>query len=65
MTMWLSPGFTSSSGIDPACLKKRAAMPLSHDHLAHTMLGLMQVESAVYERKFDFSAGCHALPDRA
>ncbi|RYE76086.1 MAG: phosphoethanolamine transferase, partial [Oxalobacteraceae bacterium] len=58
MLLWLSPGFAGASGIDAACLRARAAQPASHDYLFHTMLGLMQVQTAAYDGAFDLLDGC-------
>nr|WP_314626572.1 phosphoethanolamine--lipid A transferase [uncultured Noviherbaspirillum sp.] len=62
MLMWLSPGFAGASGIDAACLRARAARPASHDFLFHTMLGLMQVQTAAYDGTFDLLDGCRGRP---
>ena len=35
-----------------------ALEPASHDHLFHTMLGLLDVQTALYEPQWDFSATC-------
>jgi lipid A ethanolaminephosphotransferase len=32
--------------------------PLSHDHLFHSVLGLMAVKTSVYQRERDFFAAC-------
>jgi len=58
MVMWLSSGFERASGVDSACLRRRAAEPASHDHLFHTVLGLLDVKTAVYEPKWDLADGC-------
>ncbi|MBW0170241.1 MAG: phosphoethanolamine--lipid A transferase [Hydrogenophaga sp.] len=58
MVWWLSAGFTKSFGLDQNCLKKQTTKPWAHDELFHTVLGLLQVQTSVYERKFDISAGC-------
>ena len=58
MVMWLAPGLTAARGIDSACLRAVAKRPTSHDHLFHSVLGLMQVRTAVYEPKLDLFAGC-------
>jgi lipid A ethanolaminephosphotransferase len=55
---WLSPGWQRERGLDAACLKARAAQPLSHDHLFHTVLGLMAVQTAVYQPQLDAYAAC-------
>lgn len=58
MVMWLSPGFTTASAIDGGCLRARSAQPASHDNLFHSMLGLMQVQTSVYNSGYDLVAGC-------
>ena len=62
MLMWLSAGFSAASAIDGACLRARAAQPASHDNLFHTMLGLMQVRTSVYDAASDLLAGCRSVP---
>ena len=60
MVMWLSANFPKATALDPACLQRRAAMPTSHDHLFHTLLGLLDVSTALYESRFDLGHGCRA-----
>ncbi|MCL1500293.1 phosphoethanolamine--lipid A transferase [Xanthomonas nasturtii] len=58
MVIWLSDGMSRWRGLNRACLEQRARKPASHDNLFHSVLGLMQVESAVYDRRKDVFAGC-------
>jgi len=58
MLMWLSPGFASSFNLDAECLKNQAAHPVSHDHLFHSILGMLQVTTKVYEPDYDLTAAC-------
>ena len=58
MVMWFSPGFERLAGLNLQCLRGRAARPASHDHLFHTMLGLLDVRTSLYERKWDVAADC-------
>ena len=58
MAMWWSVGFGQAAAIDRACMQRRAAQPAAHDHLFHTLLGLLDVKTALYEAPFDLSAGC-------
>ncbi|MCU0952601.1 MAG: phosphoethanolamine--lipid A transferase, partial [Burkholderiaceae bacterium] len=58
MVMWSSPGFAQARQIDLGCLRSRAAQPASHDHLFHTLLGLLDVRTALYAPAFDLTAGC-------
>lgn len=58
MVAWLSPGIQAYRGVDGACLQRRASEPTSHDNLFHSVLGLMQVESGVYDRSLDVFGAC-------
>ncbi len=58
MMMWFSPGYARSFGLDLACLKKRAEQPASHDNVFHSVLGLLDVRTAVRDETMDLSASC-------
>lgn len=58
MVMWFSPSFVSSRGIDQACLRQRARAYADHDNLFASILGLMQVSTAIYDEQLDLFAGC-------
>ena len=58
MVMWLSPGYASSFSLNPTCVSERAKSPVAHDNLFHTVLGMLDVKTTVYEEKMDFSAAC-------
>lgn len=60
MVWWLSTGFTKSFELDQTCLRGITTQPWGHDELFHTVLGLLQVQTSVYERKLDISAGCRS-----
>jgi lipid A ethanolaminephosphotransferase len=45
-------------GIDTGCLAKDADQPRSHDNLFHTVLGMMDVQTKVYNRDLDAFAAC-------
>lgn len=45
---WLSPGFAKSRNLSADCLRARAQAEVTHDHLFHSLLGLMQVKTQVY-----------------
>jgi lipid A ethanolaminephosphotransferase len=62
MVMWLSRGLPQATGLDAACLQRRAAQPAAHDHLFHTVLGLLGVQTALYEPAWDLTSGCRADP---
>ena len=58
MVMWASPGFARGNALDLACVRDRASKPSSHDHLFHTVLGLLDVRTSLYERAWDLAGGC-------
>jgi lipid A ethanolaminephosphotransferase len=60
MVMWLGDGFAAGTRVDLGCLRERARRPASHDHLFHTVLGLLDVRTALYEPDWDLAAGCRA-----
>jgi lipid A ethanolaminephosphotransferase len=58
MVMWFSDGLARQERLDLDCLRRRAAQPAAHDHLFHTMLGLLDVRTALHEPALDLLAGC-------
>lgn len=58
MVMWLSPAFRRNHGVDEACLRRRAAQQASHDNLFHSLLGVLDVQTAAYERDLDLFEAC-------
>jgi lipid A ethanolaminephosphotransferase len=55
---WLSPGMQTRKGADQACLRQRAAEPVSHDNLFDTVLGLMDVNTQAYRPALDAFKSC-------
>ena len=60
MLMWWSDGFGRADGIDRDCLRARAAQPATHDNLFHTVLGLVDVRTALYDASLDLGGACRA-----
>jgi lipid A ethanolaminephosphotransferase len=58
MLMWLSAGYAARWRVDAGCLRQRAAQPVSHDHLFHTLMGLFDVTTTVRDPAFDLAGGC-------
>ena len=58
MVWWLSTGFINSFGLDRNCLTAQATQTWGHDQLFHSVLGLLQVDTSVYEPGLDISAAC-------
>jgi lipid A ethanolaminephosphotransferase len=47
-------------GLEPACLRQRSTAALSHDHLFHSALGLLDLATTAREPMLDAFAGCRA-----
>ncbi|SEG33095.1 phosphoethanolamine transferase [Marinobacterium lutimaris] len=58
MVFWSSEGFRSSRGIDQTCLQNLKDKAVSQDNLPHSLLGLMQVSTSVYQPELDLFASC-------
>jgi lipid A ethanolaminephosphotransferase len=56
--MWLSPAFRRSFGINQECMRERAGQAASHDNLFHSVLGVLDVQTAAYDRSMDLFASC-------
>lgn len=56
--LWTSPGLLQSTAIDKPCLSAKADAPHSHANLFHSVLGLMQVTTEVYDPALDIFAAC-------
>lgn len=55
---WLSPAYTQRSGITGRCLGGRLDEQLGHEHLFHSVLGLLEVHTGAYLSARDFYRGC-------
>ena len=63
---WLSPQFEQRTKIATACLQQQLDAPISHDNYFHSVLGLMDVQTSVYQPARDIYAHCQrALPPGA
>jgi lipid A ethanolaminephosphotransferase len=57
--VWFDKDFGQSMGLDKACLAQIAAsQPHSHDNLFHSVLGMMNVETSVYDPALDVFSAC-------
>jgi len=54
----MSDGFSQRFRIDRACLQARRDQPLSHDNVFHSVLGMLNVETAVLNPKLDLFHAC-------
>ncbi|MDW7747863.1 phosphoethanolamine--lipid A transferase [Halomonas sp.] len=60
MTWWSSRAFDQAAGLERGCLASRADQSLSHDHLFHSLLGMLGIESAIRDPRLDISQACHS-----
>ncbi|AYG66994.1 MULTISPECIES: phosphoethanolamine--lipid A transferase [unclassified Rhizobium] len=59
MLVWMADDLAKAAGFDMACLSKRAAEgTYSHDNIFHSVLGMMDVSTKVYDPKLDVFAAC-------
>jgi len=56
--LWFGESFLAENGIDRACLQQKVNDPVSHDHLFHSVLGLMGIKTVMLEKNLDIFAGC-------
>lgn len=58
MLVWLSPSMRESRGISLNCLLDGAGKRVSQDNLFSSVLGIMQIDTRVYDRSLDLFAVC-------
>ena len=58
MIAWLGDDFVRRGRLDRACLGSPLDRPLSHDHLYHSVLGLLDVASPTYAPVLDVWSAC-------
>ena len=58
MLAWFSDNYQKAYSVDTHCLQMSRDKPLSQDNLFHSMLGLLEVKSSVYQPGLDMFAGC-------
>ena len=58
MLAWFSDSYQKSFSVDTHCLQLSRDKPLSQDNLFHSMIGLLEVNSKVYNQDLDMFAGC-------
>jgi len=59
--LWLSRDFETANAIDRTCLKKISNDAYSHDNLFHTVLGMLNVSTRVYNAELDIIKLCRPL----
>ena len=62
MQVWMSPGFSKEKGMNLDCLQQKAANTrYSHDNLFSSMLGIWDVNTAVYDQQLDIFSQCRSV----
>ena len=56
---WFSPSFEQRRGIALPCVQARSGERVSHDNFFHSVLGLLDVQTGVYQRALDPYANCY------
>ncbi|GLK89493.1 phosphoethanolamine transferase [Pseudomonas turukhanskensis] len=58
MVAWFSDSYQQEFQVDADCLRTQREQPVSQDNLFSSMLGLLQVNTKVYDKGLDMFAGC-------
>lgn len=56
MVMWFSESFKKNYAINTQVIEENSRRSVTHDHLYHTILGLLNVRSSTYDSQWDLSA---------
>jgi len=57
---WFSDDFASTIGLDMSCLRGKTGDGFSHDNMFDTILGMMDVQTSVYNPQLDAFASCRS-----
>ena len=58
MILWVPAGGDLDRALKPGCLAALRDRPASHDNLFHSVLGLLDVQTAAYRSSLDVFDGC-------
>lgn len=59
--MWLAPDYARAFRIDEGCMRHHAQQDeVSQDNVFHTLLGMMNIQTAVYQPALDLLKNCQA-----
>lgn len=56
--LWMSDAYAARFGIAASCLRQRLQLPVSHDDVYHTLLGMMGARNASYDQARDVLSAC-------
>jgi lipid A ethanolaminephosphotransferase len=63
MLMWLSPRYQQTFSVDTICVAQKRQQQVSQDNLFHSVLGLLDIKTKVYDMGLDIFAGCRRSGD--
>jgi len=58
MMLWMSDSFSQRFRVDRSCLAARSSQEFSHDNVFHSTLGMLNVNTAVYNPRLDLFQAC-------
>lgn len=58
MAVWLSDSLRTAARVEQGCLAQNARAQHSHDNLFHSILGLFNIQTSIYESSLDLFAPC-------
>jgi lipid A ethanolaminephosphotransferase len=61
MLMWMSDGFLTREHLALPCVEARAALPMSHDNIYHTVLGAAETRNSSYDASLDILSSCRNM----
>lgn len=59
--IWMSDSYQQQQGLPLECMRSKVAQPLSHDNYFHSVLGLANVKTSLYQNDKDVYATCRRL----
>ncbi|MDQ0318176.1 lipid A ethanolaminephosphotransferase [Pararhizobium capsulatum DSM 1112] len=60
--LWFDNDFAATTGVERSCVEKTLDQPRSHDNLFQSVLGMMNVETSIYDASLDVLASCRLAP---
>ncbi len=58
MMLWMAN--SNDFGINAECMQKKSSLPVSHDNIFHTVLGLADIKTKAYDAEMDLAEACRA-----
>ena len=58
MVVWFAPQTVANATLDVGCVQRGRDAALSHDHLFHSVLGVLGLRASEYRAELDTFAAC-------